>query len=86
MAFVSVANYTHSNYELDYALKFLRIIMLIATAIFGLPGYIGGVVLAVVALTTNKTFSGKPYLYPLIPLNLKELKRRLIRRQLKSMD
>lgn len=86
MAFVSVANYTHSNYELDYALKFLRIIMLIATAIFGLPGYIGGVVLAVVALTTNKTFSGKPYLYPLIPLNLKELKRRLVRRQLKSMD
>lgn len=86
MAFVSVANYTHSNYELDYALKFLRIIMLVATALFGLPGYIGGFVLAIMALITNKTFSGKPYLYPLVPLNVRELRKRLVRRQLKSRD
>lgn len=85
MAFVAVANYTHSNYELDYALKFLRIIMLILTAAFGLPGYLAGVALALIALVTNKTFSGKPYLYPLIPFNFKELKKRMYRRQLKSM-
>lgn len=86
MAFVAVANYTHSNYELDYALKFLRIITLILTAVFGLPGYIGGIVLALVALVTNKTFSGKPYLYPLIPLDLKALKRRAIRHRLKGQS
>lgn len=84
MAFVSVANYTHSNYELDYALKFMRIITLILTAVFGLPGYIGGIVLAFVALVTNKTFSGQPYLYPLIPFNLKALKNRMVRHRLKG--
>ncbi len=85
MAFVSVANYTHSNYELDYALKFMRIITLILTAIFGLPGYIGGIALAFIAIVTNKTFSEKPYLYPLVPLNIKALKRRILRRRLKGV-
>lgn len=84
MAFVSIANYTHSNYELDYALKFLRIFMLILTAIFGLPGYIAGALFALLALATNKTFSGKPYLYPILPFNFKELRKRMIRRRLKN--
>ena len=31
MAFVAIANYTQANYELGYALKFLRIINLLLT-------------------------------------------------------
>ena len=85
MAFVTVANYTHSNYELLYALKFLRMIVLVLTALFDLPGYIAGIIIAILALATNKTFSGKPYLYPLIPLNIKALANRFKRHQLKGI-
>ncbi len=86
MAFVAIANYTQSNYELDYAMKFMRIITLTLTAIFDLPGYIAGVVLTLLCLITNKTFTGRRYLYPLIPLDLKALKKRLTRRRLSSRE
>ena len=42
MAFVAIANYTQASYELGYALKFMRILLLILTAVFGLAGYAAG--------------------------------------------
>ena len=82
MAFVAIANYTQANYELGYALKFFRIINLLLTQWFGLAGYIGGIVLTVLAVCCNRTVSGNSYIYPLIPFDWKNLKNRLIRRRL----
>lgn len=82
MAFVAIANYTQASYELSYAIKFMRIINLILTAIFGIWGYIGAVVLLVLAIVTNRTVSGKSYIYPLVPFNLKQLSKRLFRYRL----
>lgn len=79
MAFVAVANYTQVNFELGYALKFLRIITLILTGLFGIYGYVIGLTLAVLALVFNKTFRGRSYLYPLIPFNPRQLFRRFFR-------
>ncbi|MGN0402729.1 MAG: spore germination protein [Acetatifactor sp.] len=82
MAFVAIANYTQSNYELGYALKFLRILNLILTQLFGLAGYITAVVIAVLAVCCNRTISRSSYIYPLVPFDWKNLKNRLIRRRL----
>ena len=82
MAFVAIANYTQANYELGYALKFMRILNLILTSIFGLWGYIGAVVFAVLSVICNRTVSHRSYAYPLVPLNLSKLKDRLIRRRM----
>jgi len=82
MAFVAIANYTQSNYELGYALKFLRIINLLLTQWFGLWGYIGGILVALLAICSNRTVSKSSYIYPLIPFDWKNLKNRLIRRRL----
>ncbi len=82
MAFVAISNYTQASYELSYAIKFMRIINLILTAIFGVWGYIGAVALLVLAIGTNRTVSGKSYVYPLFPLNLKQLSKRLFRYRL----
>ncbi len=79
MSFVAVANYTQANYELGYALKFLRILTLILTAIFGIYGYLGGIVISLTAIIRNRTVSGGSYIYPLIPFSLKSLKRRFFR-------
>lgn len=82
MSFVTVANYSQSSFELGYAFKFMRMIMLILTAIFNLWGFIAGVALTVCAVIFNKTIAGKSYIYPLIPFHIKELKKRLFRGRL----
>ena len=74
MAFVAIANFSQRNYELAYAFKFLRLIILTLTAIFNVWGFAIGVVVAIILLATNKTVNGKrSYLYPLIPFSGKKL-------------
>ena len=82
MAFVSIANYSQPSYELGYALKFLRVLLLVLTLLFNLWGFLAGLVLIFILMILNKTISGKSYLYPLIPFNGKELKKKLIRTRL----
>ncbi len=79
MAFVAIANYSQPSYELGYAVKFMRIMLLIFTELFGIFGFCGGVVLIILIMVFTKTISGKSYLYPLIPFNGKEFYRKVIR-------
>lgn len=80
MAFVAIANFTQRNYELGYAFKFMRIIMLILTAFFGVWGYVAGMLLSVVLIAINKTVNGRrSYLYPLIPFDGPALRSMLFR-------
>lgn len=62
MAFVSVANYTQPNFELGYALKFMRLLLLVLTAIFNWVGFAVGCVVVVLCICVNKTLSGRSYL------------------------
>ncbi len=79
-AFVAIANFTQRNYELGYAFKFMRIVLLVLTALFNVWGYVGGFILVLVLISTNKTINGKrSYLYPLIPFNAKGMKSMLVR-------
>lgn len=82
MAFVAIANYTQTSYELGYALKFMRIITLVLTSVWGIYGYIAGIIICIFAIVKNKTVSGKSYVYPLFPLNLKQLSKRIFRYRL----
>ena len=70
MAYVSIATFAQTSYELGYAFKFLRVIILILTALFNYIGFGVGIVLTFVLIAVNKTVNGKrSYLYPLIPFN-----------------
>ena len=70
MAFVAIANFTQRSYELGYAIKFLRIFLLIAIAVAGFWGFLVGCAVIIVLLLTNSTVNGRRnYLYPLIPFN-----------------
>ena len=82
MAFVALSNYTQSSFELGYALKFMRLILLILTSLFNLWGFIAGSVISLLAIITNRTIAGKSYIYPLLPFSLKEIKRRFLRARL----
>ena len=82
MAFVTIANYSQASFELGYAMKFMRILILVLTAIFNIWGYILGMALTVCAIIFNKTIAGKSYIYPLIPFHFSELKKRFLRGRL----
>jgi stage V sporulation protein AF len=82
MAFVTVANYSQASFELGYALKFMRMILLILTALFNYWGFGAGVLLSICAVVFNKTIAGKSYIYPLIPFSWSELKKRFFRGRL----
>lgn len=79
MAFVAIANYTQANFELSYALKFMRILNLILTAIWGIYGYIAAIGIAVISVVGNKTVSHRSYIYPLYPFHGRKLLRVLFR-------
>lgn len=61
MSFVAVANYTQPNFELGYALKFMRLLLLVMTAIFDWIGFFAGTTLVVGFIIFNKTVSGRSY-------------------------
>lgn len=82
MAFVTVANYSQASFELGYALKFMRILILILTGLFNWYGFWLGILISVCAVIFNRTIAGKSYIYPLIPFRLNEIKKRFLRQRL----
>lgn len=86
MAFVTIANYSQASFEMGYALKFMRVILLILTSAFNIWGFLAGTVLSVCAVVFNKTIAGKSYIYPLIPFSWSECKKRFLRGRLPHMQ
>ena len=81
-AFVAIATYTQASYELGYALKFMRILTLILTSLFGLFGFIAGIAITILTICFTKTVAGNSYIYPLIPFDGKNLLHRFFRRSI----
>jgi len=80
MAMVAIAGFSVKSQELGYAMKFMRIILLILTALLGLWGFVGGLLLVPLALVLNTTLNGgHSYFYPLIPFRGKAFLRLLFR-------
>lgn len=87
MAVVAIANFTQPSYELGFAFKFLRMFMLIMTALFNFAGYLISYFVIILLIVANNTVDGsRSYLYPLIPFNGKALKRLLLRVPARQAD
>ncbi len=79
MAVVAIANFAQQNHELGYAFKFVRVITLALTALLGLWGFLGGILLFCILVATNRTLDGHRYLYPLVPFDGRAMCRLLFR-------
>lgn len=79
MAVVALASFTQPSMELQYGVKFMRLLLLIGAATFGLYGAAVGLALGLLMMSTTKTLVGTSYLYPLIPFNKTAMKRLLFR-------
>lgn len=79
MAVVALAAFTQPSIELGYAIKFNRMLMLIGAGLFGFIGFAIGLLIGLFVMAFTKNLVGTSYLYPLIPLDAKALKRLIFR-------
>lgn len=79
MAFVAMANYSQPGYELGYAIKFMRMLLLVLVALFGIWGFFAGTIFTVWLILSTKIDGEKGYFYPIIPFSPKGLGRLLFR-------
>ena len=80
MAFVAISNFAQPSYELGYAFKLLRIVLLLFVGALDWVGLALGCVMIVALLASTKPIVGEGYLYPLCPLNKKALFALFVRR------
>lgn len=86
MGIVAIATFTQNSFELGYAFKLSRILIILLTALLGIWGFILGIVIVLLLIALNSTPLGRSYLYPLIPFNGKALLSLLVRRKMSSKN
>lgn len=79
MAFVAMANYSQPGYELGYAIKFMRMLMIVLTEFFGIWGFFAGFATTVVLILSTKIPGKKGYFWPIIPFSFRGVGRLLFR-------
>lgn len=83
IAFVAIANFAQPSFELGYAFKLMRVLLLILSALFSIWGFLAGMGLMLVLIVTTEPLAGH-YLYPLYPFNWKALKHLLFRQPIQK--
>lgn len=84
MAFVALADFTQPSYELGYAIKFMRVMILVITAILPTYGFWIGIILMLGIMISNKTITKTSYFYPLFPFHPKDFKLIFARKKLRG--
>ncbi len=79
MAIVALASFTQPSIELGYGVKFIRILMLIGAAVYGVWGAAIALTMGLLWIATTKTIGGTSYLYPVIPFDKQALKKLVFR-------
>lgn len=75
----ALSSYITPSYELSLANKIVNLILLLLIFIFKIYGLFIGIIILIVYLASLKSFT-RPYLYPLIPFNLKALFKQMFRK------
>ena len=79
MAFVAIASFAQPSFEMGYALKLMRAVLLILIALLDWWGFALGIGILLVLLFTTNPIVGRGYMYPLYPFNAKDMGRLLVR-------
>lgn len=84
MSIVSIFSFVQPSVELNYAFKFMRIALLLFTYYLDIFGFGLGLLLSLVFIASNKTITGKGYLYPIIPFNAHDFKYKFLRLKIRA--
>lgn len=86
MSIVAICSFSQPSVELNYAFKFMRVVILLLSYFFNVIGFIIGILLSSLLIATNKTVTGKGYLYPVIPFNAHDFKYKFLRIRIRSKE
>ncbi|MGW8957819.1 spore germination protein [Paenibacillus sp. NPDC055715] len=78
MALAAIGMFATPSYELGLANRLIRLVLLIAVAIFQVPGFIVGTTLIILMLTLHRSYNSS-YLWPFIPFNAQAMASILLR-------
>ena len=78
VAITAITTFVTPNYEITAALRLIRVLLIITSAIVGLYGVVIGLILVLIHLVRMKSF-GVPYLAPAVNTNIRDLKDLYIR-------
>lgn len=78
LSVAAVGTFATPSFELGMANTLSRIVLIILTGLFGVPGFLLGFLALIIFLTTTRSF-GVPYFWPLVPFNYQALKTILLR-------
>lgn len=70
MAIAAIGMFATPSYELGLANRLVRLLLLVAVAIFKVPGLVVGTTILIVAMTIHRSYNSS-YLWPFIPFNAK---------------
>lgn len=79
LSVAAIGTFATPSYELSLANRIARLSLLILVALFKVPGFVIGTTLWVILLATQRSYNA-PYLWPLIPFNLRAIGDIVIRR------
>ena len=75
MAFAAMANFTQASYELGYALKFLRIMLLLFIALIPKIGILIGIVFVLLVMANCKTITKTSYFLSFVSFSSKSFEK-----------
>lgn len=81
MAVAAIGMFATPSYELGLANRVVRIVLLLAVALFGLKGFVIGTTLLILMLTTHRSYNSS-YMWPFIPFSAKAMGEVLFRKPL----
>lgn len=85
VALTGIASYTIPSYTLLTGLRICRFVLLFISGIFGMFGVLSGLLMLLIHLAALRSF-GRPYLQPVAPFSLKEIRDALVRAPFWMMD
>lgn len=77
--FATIGFYCQSSFEFGYAMKYIRMMLIILIGLFNWYGAVFGAIITILMICFNKTITTESYIYPLIPFNFQDLKKTFIR-------
>jgi stage V sporulation protein AF len=85
LAISTIGTYATPSYELGLANRLFRLVLLIVSAIFSVPGFVVATTLWILLLAIDRSYNS-PYLWPFIPFNGRALIEILVRRPFLTMN
>lgn len=86
MAFVTISSFAQPSFEMGYAQKFCRLLLLILVELFGITGFFIGLVIILAVMGSTKTLTGYTYLTPIIPFKPKDFLKLFVRTKIKNYE